>query len=50
MHGVEGVLSLDVVLTTGKVPQEVAPVHVATLVAEEEAQVLAHRRHGDGAA
>ena len=36
--------ALEVVLATGKVPHEVAPVHVIQLVIYKEAQVLHHRR------
>ena len=39
--------SLDVVLASGEVPQEVAPVHVAALVAEEEADIVEERGHGN---
>ena len=33
-------MALDIVLTTGKVPHEIAPIHVIDLVAEEEFQIL----------
>ena len=33
-------VTLDVVLTAGEVPHEVAPVHEVTLVGEEETDVL----------
>ena len=43
-------IALDVVLTSGKVPHEVAPVHEVALIAEEEENVLQLRRcaHHDG--
>ena len=43
-------VSLNVVLTTGEVPEEIAPVHPVTLVVDKELQVFPLRRHGDGAA
>ena len=37
-------VALDVVLTTGEIPHEIAPVHVVELVDEEEAEAFAHGR------
>ena len=37
-------VALYIVLTTGKVPHEIAPVHVVELISEEELQVLSHSR------
>ena len=33
-------ITLDVILTTGEVPHEVAPVHEITLVGEEEPDIF----------
>ena len=41
-------VALNVVLTSGKVPHEVTPIHEVTLVRHEEADVLQERRHLDG--
>ena len=41
-------ITLQVILTTGKVPHEVAPVHEVTLVGDEETQVFELRRNLDG--
>ena len=41
-------IALQVVLTSGKVPHEVAPVHEVALIADEEAQVLQLRRNLHG--
>ena len=38
-------VALDVILASGEVPEEIAPVHEVHLVGEEEFQVLPHRRH-----
>ena len=38
-------VSLNVVLTTGEVPEEVAPVHPVALIAEEEREVVQLRRN-----
>ena len=38
-------ITLQVVLTTSKVPHEVAPVHEVTLIRDEETQVLELRRY-----
>ena len=38
-------VALDIILSSGKVPHKVAPVHKVTLIAQEEAQVLQLRGH-----
>jgi len=40
-------VSLQIILATGKIPHEIAPVHEIHLVADEEAQVLNHGRFHD---
>ena len=44
----EFAVALNVILTAGKVPHEVAPVHEIHLVGEEEAEVVPLRRHFAG--
>ena len=38
-------VALNIILTSGEVPHEVAPIHIVDLVGEEEAQVVYLRRH-----
>ena len=38
-------ISLNVILTAGKVPHEVTPVHEVTLIRQEEADILNEGRH-----
>ena len=47
---VDFALTLQVVLTAGKIPEEVAPIHVIELVLEEVAYILRECRHVDNAA
>ena len=35
-------ISLDIVLTTNEVPQEIAPIHEVYLIGQEETQILGH--------